>query len=264
MITVNGSNVKPGYKLKTDDVITVCIPGQLLPEVKPEKIDLDIIYEDEDILIVNKPKDMVVHPAAGNYEGTLVNALMWYCGDNLSDVNGSLRPGIVHRLDKDTSGLLIVAKKNKSHEKLAADLKNHDIQRTYIAITEGVIKENGGTVNAPIGRHPKNRKKMAVNHNNGREAISHFKVLERFQNNTYVEVSLETGRTHQIRVHMAHIGHPVVGDTVYGRKKQKYNTNGQVLHAYKLKFKHPSKDEIMEFQAPIPEYFKKLLNLIKN
>lgn len=264
MVKVNGKNVKSNYKVKLDDKISVQIPKPQKLDVKAENIDIDVLYEDDDILIVNKPKGMVVHPAAGNYSGTLVNALMAYCGDSLSDINGVIRPGIVHRIDKDTSGVLVVAKNNAAHEGLSALLKKHDIKRIYIAVVYGIIREDSGRIEAPIGRHPTERKKMAVNTKNGRHAVTHFRVLERFKDCTYVELRLETGRTHQIRVHMSYIGHPLVGDAVYGSKKQKYNVDGQALHAKVLGFVHPGTGEYMEFEAEIPEYFKKLLEELRN
>jgi 23S rRNA pseudouridine1911/1915/1917 synthase len=263
-VTVNGKHVKSNYKLDSGDEIILNVPDPEMLDVKAEDIELDILYEDKDIIIINKPKNMVVHPAAGNYSGTLVNALMKHCGDSLSDINGVIRPGIVHRIDKDTSGVLVIAKNNQAHERLSALLKEHDIKRVYIALVEGIIREDTGKIDAPIGRHPVERKKMAVNLKNGRRAVTHFKVLERFNNATYVELQLETGRTHQIRVHMAYIGHPVIGDEVYGRKKQKYDTTGgQALHAKVLGFIHPSLNEYIEFKADTPEYFCKLLEKLR-
>lgn len=263
MVKVNGKSIKSNYKLKPDDKITVTIPKPQKLEVKPEKIDLDIVYEDSDIIVVNKPKGMVVHPAAGNYSGTLVNALMEYCGDRLSDINGIIRPGIVHRIDKDTSGLLVVAKNNRAHEELSKKLKRHDINRIYIALVYGVIREECGKVDAPIGRHPVNRKKMAVNIKNGKKAVTHFKVLERFKEATYVELTLETGRTHQIRVHMSYIGYPIIGDQVYGGNKKIFNIQGQALHARKLIFEHPITKENLKFEAEPPEDFKNLLEKLR-
>jgi len=264
MVKVNGKNVRSNYKVKIDDEIRVEIPEPQKLDVKPENIDIEVLYEDNDILIVNKPKGMVVHPAAGNYSGTLVNALMAYCGDSLSDINGIIRPGIVHRIDKDTSGVLVVAKNNSAHERLSSLLKKHNIKRIYVAVVYGILREDYGRIEAPIGRHPTERKKMAVNTKNGRNAVTHFRVLERFKDCTYVELRLETGRTHQIRVHMSYIGHPLVGDAVYGSKKQKYNVDGQALHAKVLGFVHPRTGEYMEFEAEIPEYFKKLLEYLRN
>ncbi len=263
LVRVNGRNVKPNYRLKIGDTVEVTIPEPETLSVRPEKIDIDVLYEDNDIIVVNKPQGMVVHPAAGNYSGTLVNALMEYCEGRLSDINGVIRPGIVHRLDKDTSGVLVVAKNNTAHEKLSELFKNHDITRKYIALVEGVIREDSGTIDAPIGRHPVERKKMSVIARRSRKAVTHFRVLERFKSATHVELTLETGRTHQIRVHMSHIGHPVIGDRVYGRKKQKYNVPGQALHARVLGFRHPTTGEYMEFSADPPDYFKNLLNDLK-
>lgn len=258
-IQVNGENIKANYRLKLNDELVISIPDPEVLQVKPEKIDIDVIYEDNDILVVNKPKGMVVHPAFGNYTGTLVNAVMEYCGDRLSDINGVIRPGIVHRIDKDTSGALVIAKNNIAHENLSNKLKSHDINRIYVALVEGVIQEENGKIDAPIGRHPVERKKMAVNTKNGRMAVTYFKVLERYNDCTFVELKLETGRTHQIRVHMAYIGHPVIGDKVYGRKKQKYELEGQALHAKLLGFTHPVSGEYVEFEAELPEYFEELL-----
>lgn len=262
-VTVNGKQVKSNYKLGLDETVVVMIPEPEMLEVKPEKIDIKVLYEDEDIIVVDKPKGMVVHPAAGNYSGTLVNALMEYCGDRLSDINGIIRPGIVHRIDKDTSGVLVVAKNNSAHEKLTEMLKIHDIKRIYVAVIHGIIREDSGKIDAPIGRHPVDRKKMAVNTKNGRNAVTHFKVLERFKNATYIEVRLETGRTHQIRVHMSYIGYPIIGDEVYGRRRNEYNISGQVLHAKVLGFIHPVKGEYVEFQSEIPSYFQELLDKMR-
>ena len=262
-VLVNGNAVKANYKIAEGDQVTVKIPKEKEPEIVAEDIEIQILYEDEDILVVNKPKGMVVHPAAGNYSGTLVNALMAYCGENLSDINGIMRLGIVHRIDKDTSGILLVAKNNTSHEILTERFKNHDIKRVYETVVHGVLREDFGKIDAPIGRHPVYRKKMAVNTKNGKRAVTHFKVIERFDNATYVEVTLETGRTHQIRVHMSHIGHPVIGDEVYGRKKEKYRIEGQALHAKVLGFVQPLKNKYMEFEAPLPEYFCELLKKIR-
>lgn len=264
LLKVNGKGIKPNYKIREGDEVHISIPEPEKLDITPEKIDIAVLYEDEDIIVVNKPKNMVVHPAAGNYSGTLVNALMEYCGDSLSDINGVIRPGIVHRIDKDTSGVLVIAKNNVAHEKLSGLLKVHDIKRIYIALVEGIIREDVGKIDAPIGRHPVDRKKMAVNTRSGRRAVTHFKVLERFNNATYVELRLETGRTHQIRVHMSYIGFPIIGDEVYGRKKQKYDTTGgQALHARVLGFIHPVKNEYMEFEAQIPEYFNNLLEKLR-
>ena len=227
-------------------------------------MDLDILYEDKDIILVNKPKGMVVHPAAGHYAGTLVNGLMHHCRDELSGINGVMRPGIVHRIDMDTTGVLIVCKNDKAHNAIAEQLKVHSITRKYYAIVHGVIKEDDGTVNAPIGRHPVDRKKMSINEKNGKEAVTHYHVLKRFRRFTYVECQLETGRTHQIRVHMASIGHPLLGDQVYGPAKVPFSgLQGQTLHAGVLGIIHPSTGEYMEFHAPLPEYFEKLLRKLE-
>lgn len=262
-VCVNNKQVKSNYKTKSGDTVIVNIPEAEVLQVKAEDIPLDIVYEDEHIIVINKPKGMVVHPAAGNYTGTLVNALMKHCGDSLSDINGVIRPGIVHRIDKDTSGLLVVAKSNLAHERLSEKLKTHDIQREYIALVEGIIYENTGKIDAPIGRHPVDRKKMSVNLKNGREAITHFSVLERFLTATYLELKLETGRTHQIRVHLSYINHPIIGDEVYGRKKQRFELQGQALHAIRLTFQHPVTGLEMKFETAVPEYFQKLLLQLK-
>ncbi len=262
-ILVNGKAVKPGYKLKQGDKASVSIPEPKVLEVKAEDIPLDILYEDEDIIVINKPRGMVVHPAAGNYEGTLVNALLEHCRGSLSDINGVIRPGIVHRIDKDTSGVLVVAKNNSSHGILSDKLKEHDIKRVYIAVAEGVIIEDTGKIDAPIGRHPTERKKMAVNLKNGRRAVTHFRVLERFKSSTLLELQLETGRTHQIRVHMSYIGHPLIGDTVYGRKKQRYGIEGQALHARVLGFVHPGTGKYVEFEAEAPTEFNELVKTLR-
>jgi len=258
-VFVNEVQVKSNFKLKDGDKIVVNVPDAEVLDVLAEDIPIDIVYEDEHIIVINKSKGMVVHPATGNYTGTLVNALMKHCGDSLSDINGVIRPGIVHRIDKDTSGLLVVAKSNQAHENLSIKLKTHDIKREYIALVEGIIYENNGKIDAPIGRHPEDRKKMSVNLRNGRDSITHFKVLERFVTATYIEVKLETGRTHQIRVHLAYINHPIIGDEVYGRRKQRFDTKGQALHAIRLQFEHPITGEDMLFETAVPDYFQKLL-----
>lgn len=258
-IFINGAVAKAGQKLKTGDNVKILIPPKKELDVLAQDIDIHVLYEDDDIIVVNKPKGMVVHPAAGNYTGTLVNALLSHCKNNLSDINGVVRPGIVHRIDKDTSGVLVVAKNNTAHEGLSKLFKAHDIKRVYVALLQGIVKEQRGTVDAPIGRHPVDRKKMAVNTKNGRRAITHFNVLERLKDITYIEATLETGRTHQIRVHMSYIGHPVLGDEVYGQKNNKYNITGQALHAKTLGFVHPTKNKYIEFQAELPEYFGKIL-----
>ena len=261
-ILVNAKGIKPNYKLALNDKVTVHIPEVVEPEIVAENIPLDILYEDEDIIVVNKPKQMVVHPAKGHYSGTLVNALMYHCKDNLSGINGISRPGIVHRIDCDTTGALVVCKNDFSHNHIAEQLKNHSITRRYIAIVHNVIKEDEGTVNAKIGRHPNNRLKMEASVANGKEAITHYHVLERFKNYTYIECTLETGRTHQIRVHMSSIGYPLLGDMVYGPAHCPYKLVGQTLHAKVLGFLHPRTNQYMEFEAPIPEYFKHLLKIL--
>ncbi len=256
---VNGKRVKSGYKIRAKDQVQMNIPNPKPLEVKAENIDLDILYEDNDIVVINKPRGMVVHPAAGNHSGTLVNALLNHCKDSLSDINGIIRPGIVHRIDKDTSGVLVAAKNNKSHKRLSEKLKEHDIQRIYIALAEGNIQENSGKVDAPIGRNPVERKKMAVNIKNGRGAVTYFKVLERFKSATLLELQLETGRTHQIRVHLSFIGHPLVGDPLYGKRKQRFNFKGQALHAKLLGFVHPGTEQYVEFEAALPKELEELI-----
>lgn len=260
--TVNGKCRKSNYKLKLEELVTLDIPAPRELDVKAQEIPLDVLYEDSDVIVINKPQDMVVHPAPGNYSGTLVNALLNHCTD-LSGINGVLRPGIVHRIDKDTSGALVVAKNDNAHNSLAAQLKDHSMTRSYLALVEGIIKSDVGTIDEPIARHPKDRIKMAVVES-GKKAITHFKVIERFDSNTLVECNLETGRTHQIRVHMAKIGHPLVGDLIYGYKKQRFNLKGQALHAKKLGFIHPSTNKYMEFISPLPNYFEKLIAKLKN
>lgn len=261
-VQVNGSNPSKNYKLRNGDLVCIGIPEPKLPEAKPENIPLDIIFEDDDLLVVNKPKGMVVHPAPGNYDGTLVNALLFHCGDSLSGINGVLRPGIIHRIDKDTSGLLIVAKNDYSHRLLAEQIKEHSFTRKYRAVVYGNLKEDTGTINAPIGRHPVDRKKMTVTQKNSREAVTHYKVLKRYQDFTYVELTLETGRTHQIRVHMSSIGHPVAGDPVYGPKKVITSLGGQCLHAFFIEFVHPRTGETLSFSSDLPEYFTKFLSAL--
>lgn len=263
-VKVREKTVKANYKLSYDEMVHVEIPDAAEPDIVAENIPLDILYEDDDILFVNKPKGMVVHPAAGHYSGTLVNALMYHCGDSLSGINGVMRPGIVHRIDMDTTGSLLVCKNDIAHQKLAEQLKEHSIHRVYHALVHGNIKEDSGTINAPIGRHPVERKKMSINTQNGREAITHYEVLERFGNYTYVACKLETGRTHQIRVHMASIHHPLVGDVVYGPQKCPFpNLQGQTLHAKTLGIIHPRSGEYLEVNAPLPEYFEKLLERLR-
>lgn len=258
-VLVNGIVVKSNYKVTSGNQIEMEVPEAVEPEIKPEKMELDIVYEDKDVILVNKPKGMVVHPASGHYSHTLVNGLMEHCRDDLSGINGVMRPGIVHRIDMDTTGLLIVCKNDKSHNSIAEQLKEHSITRRYRAIVHGVVKEECGTINAPIGRHSVDRKKMSINEKNGREAITHYKVLIRFRQYTYIECQLETGRTHQIRVHMASIHHPLLGDVVYGPAKSPFKLQGQTLHAGALGFIHPCSGQYMEFEAPLPKYFEELL-----
>lgn len=259
MVRVNGMTVKSNFKLSASDQIEVEIPELKEPDILPENIPLDILYEDQDILVVNKPKGMVVHPAPGHYTGTLVNAIMYHCKDNLSGINGVMRPGIVHRIDMDTTGSLLICKNDRAHQALAEQLKEHSITRKYHAIVHGRLKEDEGTIDKPIGRHPIDRKKMSVHCTNGREAVTHYRVLKRFQQFTYIECQLETGRTHQIRVHMSSIGHPILGDQVYGPAKCPYKLQGQTLHAKVLGITHPTTGEYMEFNAPLPDYFQGLL-----
>lgn len=258
-ILVNGKNVKANYKLREKDVLFVEVPEAVEPEILPEDIPLDILYEDADVIVVNKPQGMVVHPAPGHYTGTLVNALLYHCKEELSGINGEKRPGIVHRIDKDTSGVLVIAKNNAAHQSLALQLAEHSITRKYNAIVYNGFREEEGTVDEPIGRNPQDRKKMAVTQKHSRHAVTHYRVLQRMKNFTLIEAQLETGRTHQIRVHMTYIGHPLLGDTVYGKKKQPFSLEGQVLHARVLGFVHPRTGEYMEFEAPLPPYFEKLL-----
>ncbi|GAA0075932.1 RluA family pseudouridine synthase [Clostridium sp. CTA-5] len=261
-ISVNGKLVKSNYKLKPLDEIEVIIPEPEILKVTPEKIELDILYEDKDIVVVNKEQGMVVHPAPGNYNGTLVNALLFHC-DDLSSINGIIRPGIVHRIDKDTSGVLVVAKNDDAHNKLAAQLKDHSMKREYYALVEGRLKNDLGTINRPLGRDKKNRLKIAITED-GRKAITHYEVLERYDAGyTLIKCILETGRTHQIRVHMASLGHPLVGDPLYGFKKQKFKLEGQMLHAKKLGFIHPNTNEYVEFITDLPDYFEEVLQKLK-
>lgn len=263
-ISVNGKICdSKKYKVKTGDCIEISIPEPEMLAVEAEDIPLDIVYEDEDVLVVNKPKGMVVHPAVGNYNGTLVNAIMFHCGDRLSSINGVIRPGIVHRIDKDTSGLLMIAKNDAAHESLSKQLAEHSITRRYRALVYHNFKEEEGTVNAPIGRDPKNRLRQAVTDQNSKHAVTHYRILERFGAYTLVEAELETGRTHQIRVHMAHIKHPLVGDLVYGPKKHTIKADGQMLHAKVLGFVHPRTGEYMEFDSELPAYFEEILNKLR-
>ena len=258
-VTVNGKRSKSGDKLTIGDDVLIALPEIENLDVVKQDIPLDIVYEDDDIIVMNKPKNMVVHPAAGNPDGTLVNALLYHCEGRLSDISGVIRPGVVHRIDKDTTGLICAAKNNNAHLFLAEQLRAHTMKRTYIALVDKVINEDKGIIDAPIGRHNTDRKKMAVNLKNGKEAVTHFKVLERFSKYTFVEVSLETGRTHQIRVHMAYIGHPVCGDELYGNKFSLCETGGQVLHAFKLELLHPSTKENQIHFAPVPDYMNNIL-----
>ncbi len=258
-VLVNGKAASKNQKLKSGDIVQIEIPEVKDCEIEPEDIPLDIVYEDNDLLVVNKPKGMVVHPAAGNYSKTLVNAILFHCKGSLSGINGVLRPGIVHRIDKNTSGLLIVAKNDYAHNKLALQIKEHSFTREYEAVVYGNIKEDSLTVNAPIGRHPVKRKQMAVTLKNSKNAVTHCTVLERFKNFTHIRLRLETGRTHQIRVHMAYIGHPVAGDDVYGPKKVIKSLGGQCLHAKKIGFIHPATGEYLEFESELPDYFKNFL-----
>lgn len=257
-VLANGEKIGKNYKVKAGDILNIDMPEPEVADVLPENIPLDIVYEDDDLLVVNKPQGMVVHPAPGNYSGTLVNALMYHCKDNLSAINGTIRPGIVHRIDKDTSGLLVVAKNNDAHISLTAQLKEKKAVRKYYALVNGTVKENG-TVNKPIGRNPSDRKKMAVVAG-GREAVTHFNVLRNYDRYTLLECILETGRTHQIRVHMASVGHSIVGDKTYGKTKEEFKLNGQLLHAKTIGFNHPSKGIYMEFSSELPEYFSDILN----
>ena len=259
-VKVNDKTVKANYKVASGDVISVTVPEPEEVNIQPEDIPLDILYEDEDLIVVNKPKGMVVHPSAGHFSQTLVNALMFHCREELSGINGVMRPGIVHRIDMNTTGSLLVCKNDFTHNHIAEQLKEHTIQRKYRAIVHGVLKEDDGIVDAAIGRHQTDRKKMAVNYKNGKPAVTHYHVCQRFSNFTYIECQLETGRTHQIRVHMKSIGHPILGDDVYGPIKCPYHLQGQTLHAMLLGFIHPRKRCYMEFTAPLPEYFINLLN----
>ena len=261
-VTVNGKVEKAKYLVKEEDKVVIEIPKPKILEVVPQDIPIEIVYEDDDIIIVNKPQGMVVHPAPGNYEGTLVNAILYHCKGNLSSINGVIRPGIVHRIDKDTSGILMIAKNNNSHNCLAGQLKDHSITREYEFICHGVFKEDNITVDRPIGRNPKDRLKMAIVPN-GKRAVTHFEVLERFNGYTHVRARLETGRTHQIRVHAMSINHPLVGDPVYGPKNSKIKLNGQALHAKKLGFIHPTTKEYVEFDSELPDYFQKLLEKLR-
>lgn len=263
-VLVNEKAEKASYRMNFEDIVTIHFPDAVETTIEPEDIPLDILYEDDDLLIVNKPKGMVVHPSAGHFSGTLVNAIMYHCKDSLSGINGEIRPGIVHRIDMDTTGSLIVCKNDMSHVNIAEQIKVHSVNRIYEGIVYGNVKEDEGTIDAPIGRHPIERKKMAINEKNGKPAITHYKVLERFGNYTYMQFKLETGRTHQIRVHMSSIGHPLLGDALYSSGKSTFkNLCGQTLHAKTIGFLHPSTNQYMEFHAPLPEYFEKLLSQLK-
>ena len=264
-VWVNDQNQKASFPVHTDDLVKIEIPDAVETTIVPEDIPLDILYEDQDLLIVNKPKGMVVHPSAGHYTGTLVNAIMYHCKDSLSGINGVIRPGIVHRIDMDTTGSLIVCKNDEAHVDIAQQIKEHSVNRIYVGIVCGNVKDDEGTIEGPIGRHPIERKKMAINEKNGKPAITHYKVLERFGNYTYMQFKLETGRTHQIRVHMASIGHPLLGDALYSSNRSTFkNLQGQTLHAQTIGFIHPKTGEYMEFSAPLPEYFKKLLSILQS
>lgn len=262
-VTVNGRPVRQNFRVSADDEVSFFLPEAVEPQILPEDIPLDILYEDDDLLVVNKPKGMVVHPAAGHYSHTLVNAVLFHCQGQLSGINGVLRPGIVHRIDKDTTGSVLICKNDAAHRSIARQLKEHSIVRRYRAIVCGSLKEEEGTVDAPIGRDPSDRKKMAINRKNGKEAVTHYRVLQRFSGYTCIECRLETGRTHQIRVHMASLGHPLLGDAVYGPKKSPFSfLEGQTLHAMILGFIHPVTGEYVETCAPLPEYFEHLLRIL--
>lgn len=261
-VLVNDSPCKANYRLRVDDEVSFQIPEAVEPSVEAENIPLSVLYEDEDVLVVDKPKGMVVHPAPGHYSGTLVNAVLYHCKGHLSGINGVLRPGIVHRIDRDTTGSLIVCKNDLSHREIAGQLGAHSLNRSYRAIVHGMVKEEEGTVCAPIGRDEKDRKRMAVNEKNGKEAVTHYRVLQRFRDFTYIECRLETGRTHQIRVHMTSIGHPLLGDEIYGPRKTAFRLEGQTLHAYCLGFIHPVNREYIEVKAPLPAYFSHLLTVL--
>ena len=261
-ILVNGKKQKASYKPEEGDVISIEIPEAKDVELKAQDIPVPVVYEDNDIIVVNKPKGMVVHPANGNPDGTLVNAILAMCKDSLSGIGGEIRPGIVHRLDKDTSGVIIVAKNDKAHINLSEQIKNHEVEKTYIALVRGFVKENEASINMPIGRSTKDRKKMAVT-KTGKNAITHFKVLERFANYTLLQVKIETGRTHQIRVHLSQIGYPIVGDAVYSNGKNPWGVEGQCLHAKSIRFKHPTTGKEMFIEAKIPEYFQDIIDDLK-
>lgn len=261
-VFVNDVPRKASYRLKVDDEIVFWIPEAVEPAICAEDIPLSVLYEDEDVLIVDKPKGMVVHPAPGHYSGTLVNAVLYHCKGQLSGINGVLRPGIVHRIDRDTTGSLVICKNDRAHKEIAVQLKDHSMTRSYRAIVHGVLKNDEGTVDAPIGRDEKDRRRMAINEKNGKPAVTHYKVLKRFREYTYIECRLETGRTHQIRVHMTSIGHPLLGDEVYGSRRSPFRLEGQTLHAYTLGFIHPGTREYLEVSAPLPAYFEHLLEIL--
>lgn len=261
-ILVNGKKTKSSYKLNLDDIVTIIKKEAKETEIKPQDIPLDIVYEDNDILVVNKQKGLVVHPGNGNPDGTLVNAIMNHCKESLSGIGGEIRPGIVHRLDKDTSGILIIAKNDKAHINISEQIKNHEVKKTYIALVRGIVRENMATIDMPIARSNKDRTKMAVS-KNGKNAITHIKVLERFKGFTLLEVNIETGRTHQIRVHLSEIGYPIVGDYVYSNGKNQFNVVGQMLHSMRIEFKHPVTNKQMKLEAELPEYFKEVLTSLR-
>lgn len=262
-VKVNGVKTKDSYKVQLNDEIEIELPDAKEIDLKAQKIPLDIIYEDKDIIVINKPKGMVVHPGNGNLDGTLVNAVMAICKDSLSGIGGEIRPGIVHRLDKDTSGAIIVAKNDKAHIALSEQLKNHEVKKTYLTLVRGIVKENEATINMPIARSTKDRKKMAVD-KKGKEAITHFKVLGRYKGKyTLLKVNIETGRTHQIRVHLSHIGYPIIGDEIYSNGKNEWGVKGQCLHAWKIEFKHPITNQQMKLEAEIPTYFQEIINQLK-
>ena len=261
-VFVNGKKEKASYKVKKNDKITVEIEPPKEAKLKPEEIPLDVIYEDKDIIIINKEKGMVVHPGNGNPDGTLANAIMAKCKDSLSGIGGEIRPGIVHRIDKDTSGILIIAKNDKAHINLSNQIKEHKTKKTYLALVRGIVKENEATIDMPIGRSQKDRKKMAVT-KKGKNAITHIKVLKRYKENTLLEINIETGRTHQIRVHLAEIGYPIVGDYIYSNGKNKFGVKGQMLHAYKIKFKHPTTNKEVEYTAKLPKYFENIIDQLE-
>ncbi len=257
-VLVNGKNIKSSYKATENDEVLINIPEPKEINIVPQNIPLNIVYEDQDILVINKQKGLVVHPGNGNEDGTLVNAIMAYCKKDLSGIGGVIRPGIVHRIDKDTSGILIIAKNDKAHLNISEQIKNHQVKKTYIALVRGIVKENEATINMPIGRSTKDRTKMAVDRN-GKEAITHFSVIKRYEDMTLLKVRIETGRTHQIRVHLSHIGYPIIGDNVYSNGKNKFNVVGQMLHSYEIEFTHPTTGEKMVLKAELPEYFKNII-----